>query len=434
MSLPKQCEHWSDLKAAYRLLSNARADPHAMQRPHRTLTRASCVGQGVILAVEDKSEIDLTTREKITGLGQIGNGHGRGLIQHSTLAVRPGGELMGVLDQHWFARIDVPEGETRTQKLERWQESDVWADAIKRVGASPEGCRLVHVMDREGDCFPTIAACDAAKVGFVIRAARDRNVEDKSDKLFSWTRALPVIGAKTVEVRATPPSRNAPARRARKADLSIRVGEVTLDRPGLRPGRFEPRRVFVVYAWEEHPPAGEYVQQVEWLLVTSEPATDAADAERIMSWYANRWVIEEWHRVLKEGCKLEQSQLDEADDVRRLAAILSVVAVRMLQMRDLAGMNTAQGAAADPRADDPAALRNFVPKGWLLIVGKLAGQDPAELTPRTFWLTIAKKGGYPARRRDGRPGWKAIWRGWYDIALMVRGAELVLPDAEPRCG
>jgi len=149
-----------------------------------------------------------------------------------------------------------------------------------------------------------------------------------------------------------------------------------------------------------------------------------------------RWLIEEWHRVEKTGCRLETSQLKTAEGIKRWAALVAVAAIRLLQLRDLA--QTAVGDQAEEPAspaNQPAALQELVPRTWLLIVARLAKRDAETLTPRQFWLTIAKRGGFIGRKRDGQPGWMTIWRGWYDVMMMVQGAELLSPAPQPRsCG
>ena len=106
--------------------------------------------------------------------------------------------------------------------------------------------------------------------------------------------------------------------------------------------------------------------------------------------------------------------------MQRLAAIKGIIAVRMLQLREL----------AQSAGDQPFQLQQAVPSTWLRVVAALAAVPPPTLTPRQFWLTIAMQGGYPARRRDPRPGWKVLWRGWSDIQRMVQGVDLM----EQRCG
>lgn len=116
----------------------------------------------------------------------------------------------------------------------------------------------------------------------------------------------------------------------------------------------------------------------------------------------------------------------------RLAALVAIMAAWLMQLRDMAQVAVkAESDDASSPANRPQALQSVVPKTWLLIVAKLAKRDPQELTPRQFWLTIAKKGGFLARKHDGQPGWITIWRGWYDIMLMVQGAELLgVPTAQ----
>ena len=109
-----------------------------------------------------------------------------------------------------------------------------------------------------------------------------------------------------------------------------------------------------------------------------------------------------------------------------VAAIAAAVAVRLLQLRDLA-----RGRAAS----DAQALRACADPLWIKVVALLAGLEAAVLTPQEFWQTIARKGGFIGRKRDGMPGWKVIWRGWYDISQMVRYAEVLQSHSPPQnCG
>ncbi len=117
------------------------------------------------------------------------------------------------------------------------------------------------------------------------------------------------------------------------------------------------------------------------------------------------------HLFTRCGEQVEHASLAVLPD----GTVLGVVGVRLLNLRDEAESN---------RCDEASALREQTPAMWIQIVGKLAKQPATSLTPRQFWLAIARRGGFLARKRDGRPGWKVIWRGWYDIHQMVLGAEL----------
>ena len=427
-SLPKACDDWADLKAAYRFLSNPRVRPEAIQTPHRRQTRARCADHPIVLVVQDLTELDFTRRKKVRDLGEIGDGRGRGLLQHTSLAVTPQREVLGILHQQWMIRPEPPEGETRTQRLARVKKSDVWPDAVQAIGAPPPSTRFIHVADRESDCFEMMQACEDHGVGFLLRAQHDRCVEGDTDKLWSVMTHQAVQDRRTLDLPATA------KRRARKAKLTLQFAKVALDPPKQDRRFTESRSVWVVRVGEVHPPKD--VEPIEWMLLTSEPTETVEQAWQGVEWYRCRWLIEEFHKALKSGCRLEASQLDDGADIQRLAAILSVTAVRLLQLRGLADRSRETAAQQTPQ-EQAASLRRCVPWLWIVVVARADKKNPTDphtLTPLEFWLRVARKGGYIGRRSDGRPGWSTIWKGWYDFMLMFQGAELMASPIPPGCG
>lgn len=247
-------------------------------------------------------------------------------------------------------------------------------------------------------------------------------------KLWARLAVEPACGERSVTVGEQRNGLGRITRRGRAARVAVRVASVRLaSTPACRGGAAS-IAVTAVHLSEIDPPPD--AEAIDWMLLTSEPVAGFDDAMRIIDIYQRRWVIEEWHRALKQGCRLEHTQLDDADALRRLAAVLGPVAVRLLQLRD----------AADPdrsphTADDPAALQRTTPPIWVALVAALAHADPATLTPRRFYLAIARHGGWLGRKHDGRPGWLTVWRGWSKVALMVRGAELMQTNPPPSgCG
>ena len=427
-SLPKQCDDWGELKAAYGLLHHPNVTPDQIQSAHRQRVCETCQSHLLILAVQDTTELDFTQHVTVTGLGPIGDGGGRGLLQHSTLAVTPDGVLLGVLHQIVRTRVPVPQGETRRQRRARPKESDFWHESVEAVGTLGLRPRVVHVVDRGGDDFSMMVSCRNHGTGFLARAQHDRCVNGNADKLWSSMQRQPTAGLRDIPV----PARK--GQRARVARLTVHFAPVQLEPPKGDPRFKESLDAWSVYLVETNPPAG--VKPVEWMLVTSEPVNTFADACERADWYCRRWIIEEWHKAEKTGCRLEASQLKDAEAIRCLAALVAVVAVRLIQLRDLA--QTAEDTASgDPEAPThrPEALQAVVPRSWLIAVAHLAKCRPDELTPRAFWRTIAKRGGFIGRKSDGRPGWQTIWRGWYDVMMMVQGIELGgVPPAEETYG
>lgn len=422
-SLPDRHESWGDIKAAYRFLNNPKVTPEGIQSTHRQQVRRLCSSHPVVLAVEDGSELDYTAHHSVEGLGFVGGGIGRGLLQHSTLAVTTEGHLLGILHQIWWKRVRKPKGEKRRQRQARARESDLWADSIRAIGSVGPNTRLVHVTDRGGDCYETMHAAYAAGEGFLIRAKHDRYVNDSMEHLWGFMERQAVAGTRIVQVPARPAKGKRSAQPARTARLAVRYAEFQVPPPRNDPRFKDPLPAWAVYVVELDPPVG--VEPVEWMLLTSERVEDLDQANTRVDWYTYRWRIEEWHKAEKTGCRLEASQLKTAEALERLAALTAVVAVRLIQLRELAQAATEPAVPTqESLSDQPAALQNLVPRDWILVVSHLAKCRPESLTPRQFWLALARRGGFIGRKSDGLPGWQTIWKGWADVMSLVQGMEI----------
>jgi hypothetical protein len=438
MSLPKLLPDWSDLFAAYRLLSNMSVQPRSIVEAHLQHTRQLAMGCAVVLDIQDDTQLDFTTRSDVEGLGLIGDGHGRGLLQHSGLAVIPdSGQVLGLLDVSWHSIQPVKEKETRRQRQSRWTATDVWQETAQRIGTWAADSMLVHVGDRGADVFRFMNQSRKLNHHFVVRAVHDRHVDktavDKNEPALSrrlWDKLATqnVLGQITVSVGTQRDGNGKIKRKGRQATLNIRSAPVSVPPPVNDPRTKDeqPLDLWAIYLSESNAPEGQ--EPIEWMLLTSLGAQTLEQATQLIGYYTWRWKIEEWHRCLKQGCRIEQSQLDHAMDLQRLAAIQSVLAVRLLQLRDLADAQqqpqptTTKASAATQKAN--RILQQYVPALYLLIVAQLAKVPTDQLTPQLFLLTIAKRGGYLNRKHDHRPGWIVLWRGWTDIVQMAQGAEL----------
>ena len=418
-SLPKQCRGWGDLKAAYRLLNHPQVRPEQLTAVHRECTRQQAQPRSVVLCVQDTTDLDYTCRTGVRGLGKLGDGGGRGFRQHTGLAVSEDGKVLGILYQKWFLPCEPQAGETRRQRQARWSEPDVWGDIARGIGVWPRPSRLIHVGDRHSDVFRFMSICRESGHGFLARAMHDRYLAD-GERLWERLGRQPAAYVRTVAVGTQRTGGNQVKRAGREASVTVRYAPVVLPPPAHDPRtrKCDPIAAWAIYVLEEDPPPGE--APLEWMLLSSESVESNADAEGCLQWYCHRWKIEEWHRALKEGCRPERSQLDDVEDLQRLAALMGIIAVRLVQLRDLADADC-------PEANNPVALQQAAPPVWIKVVSRLGGVPPEALTPRDFLLTIARRGGYLGRKHDARPGWKVIWQGWYDIERMVEGVELMQP-------
>ena len=190
-------------------------------------------------------------------------------------------------------------------------------------------------MDREADFLDLFVEqrAHAPHVELLVRAKVNRVVAKdttpEGDKvvrrLFDEVRNAPARGTCTVEVgrlsARVKASKQAPnnTRPARLAETTLRYEPVALPCP-----QAPPVELWMVHAREERPPAK--AEPLEWFVLTTMPVTSADDATRILQWYALRWRIEDYFRILKSGCKVEELQHHSAERLERTIAIKMVIA------------------------------------------------------------------------------------------------------------
>src|SRR6266567_3937929 len=182
-SLPAQMHTWKETKALYRLLDEPDVTFAALMQPHMQQTREQATSSSVVLLVQDTTDIDLSHRGKISGVGQIGNERGRGFFVQTVLALRPQTrEVLGCMAQEPFVRIPAPQGEQRYQRRKReTRETDVWMRQVQSKRIPDAGSMWVHVGDRGADMFPFFQACRTTQTHFLVRAGKSRRVQQDED-------------------------------------------------------------------------------------------------------------------------------------------------------------------------------------------------------------------------------------------------------------
>jgi hypothetical protein len=413
-SLPDQTEHWADLKAAYRLFDTDAVTFEAVATPHWERTR-NC-GPDRWLILNDTSEIDFGGRRQITGVGPVGSGSGRGFLLHNAMMVHAAsGAVQGLAGQDLFLRKPKPQDESRTQRRKRDRESQVWGRVIEAIGPPPPDAQFVHVMDRGADDFEVFCRTQNQGCDWVIRLkSLHRRVRDREGN----ERFLDdVLGEAAPSCCFALSLRARPGQAARTAHLEVSYARVTILVPrqpadSLKALAPEPVEGCVVQVREVNPPKG--VEPIDWVLFTSLDVETSGAAIEIIGYYEARWMIEEFHKGLKTGCNIERRQLKTGERLAPLVALMSIQAVRLLQLK------------AKARAEPSRPTAELVPGRYIRLLERCRKLAPGSLCEvRDFFRALAKLGGFLGRKGDGEPGWQTIWRGWEKLYGMIRGAELV---------
>jgi hypothetical protein len=189
--------------------------------------------------------------------------------------------------------------------------------------------QVVVCGDRESDLYELYDQIQAVpkNVHLLVRGQHDRCLSDGT-RLRETLSNLPVGGGLSVEV----PRRA--GRPARTATVELRWQEVQLQPPAVALKKsWPPLSVYALLAREVGAPAG--VEQMDWLLLTTWPVTTLKLARRLVRWYALRWGIECWHKVLKVVCGVERRQMKSAQALERALALDMIVASRVLLLTRL---------------------------------------------------------------------------------------------------
>jgi hypothetical protein len=417
-TLPQAFPQWAELKAAYRFFGQQGVSFEQVIAPHLERTRRECQQSGEYLLIEDTTYLDYSNHPATQDLGVIGDGAGRGFELHSALAIRveawtleqrPEGMLVGLFDQRCRTPRPAPEGETRGERLRRPRKSQSWGAGIKLVGHPPSGSHWIYIADRESDFYEPMRICQDHGVDFVIRACQDRRLAGEAGHLQEALAKAPALGRTTVEVRARG------GQPARTAIVELRSVRVDLDGP-WRPGGRQPPLldIGVVEVREADVPEG-VEKPLRWVLLTSLPCATWAEAQRVVGRYTARWWVEEYHKALKTGAGVEESQLERGYRLEPLIAVLAVVAVRLLSTKML----------ARSRPDSFEAAEGFGPE-MLNILEKKIGKPKGGWTNQNVLVATARLGGFLARKHDGMPGWQTIWRGWQRLMWMCEGVAALI--------
>jgi hypothetical protein len=366
-----------------------------------------------VLVIHDATELDYSSLASLAlELGQIGEGHGRGYICHNVLAVDAAtGEVLGLLDQILHRRDEVPDDETLAEHRDReTRESLLWVKGTAQLPGNPQ---LIDVADQGAGTFEFLEHELNSGRRFVIRDGKTRKVyaghsrQGRQQYLRPYAQSLPELGRFTMDVQAQK------GRKARTpAGFVVRGGAVLVLPPHARYGHHgrEPLPLYVVCVSEVKPPKGE--KAIEWLLLTNEPVRTLADAQRVVEWYERRWIIEEYHKGMKTGCGIEDLQFTAVERLEPAIALLSAVALTLLNLRD---------ASRRPDAHTRRATAVVADEYVELLSLWRHGKTRPGWTIHDFFYALARLGGHQNRKRDHRPGWLVLWRGWSKLQLMLDG-------------
>ena len=421
---------WPSVKGYYRMIDHPDETAVTMEnilKPHRERTIRRMMAQNTVLCIQDGCTLNYSSLSQCEGLGVIATNQtgaqSMGLNLHSTFVVNPKGLPLGILRAECLAREAKSKEDKRPAASIPIEEKKTysWIQSLRdcmEISRKMPYTKVISVTDREADFYELF---DEQRknpcVDLLVRAKHNRAITG-GDKLFSAVEESPVCGRLSITVgrKSARPKKSkqkaSPKRLGRTAEVSLQYKSVELRSPDGDDVNNVPITLTIVHVVEDNPPEGE--EGIEWFLLTTVKVESAKDAEKCLRWYCLRWRIEDWHRVLKSGCRIEDAAHKTAERLKRAIAINLVIGWRIMLMT-LLGRETPELSAE--------VLFSTIEIEVLSAFAKKKGLPPPDNLGSAVQL-VAKIGGYLGRRSDPPPGHQLMWQGYSYLQLMCEGYAL----------
>jgi hypothetical protein len=390
-------------KAAYRMIGNEEFTKESILSAHRnaTNTRNNQTNNNILLAVQDTMAVNYDSHKKMVGLGYNCD-KSLGINVHSCLLITPDGVTIGLVDQNTNTRQTNKDPHSSHEKQQRKiqdKESGRWLQTMQTAqNNAPEGTKLVHIADREGDIYEYYNIALNTKQSFIIRAKHDRLTPEGTHIWEEVVRSKPRGQIKLLVAKNSKSQTE-----EREAILTLRYITIKIQKPQNRTEPELPSELTVnlVNVVEEDPPDG--VNPIEWMLTTNLEINSCEDALLVVDYYRQRWKIERFHFVLKSGCRIEGLQQHSVDRLEMMVLLYSLISVHIMLLTYLSRLYP-----------DLSCELLFSQSEWKLLYR--AAKRTSVAPEKAFSMAdairfVAALGGFVGAPSDGLPGLKVVWLG-----------------------
>ncbi|MGF6969486.1 hypothetical protein OKW43_006581 [Paraburkholderia sp. WC7.3g] len=425
-TIPFACQDWAATKAAYRFLSNDRVSEQDILSGHfQASADRFKATPGPILVLQDTTTFSYQReRPELVGYtGKTSVQHGRhgllrpltqcGILMHSSLVVTAEGLPLGLAAVKFWTRHKFK----GTAALKRHinptrvpieqKESYRWLENMRQSTALlGDPVRCIHVGDRESDIYELFCTAHELSTYFLVRTCVDRLAGDGQHTIAHEMEQVKVKGLHRVEIRD---AKGRPA----TVTLELRYQRITVLPPIGKQNRYPALQLTAIHAHERDVPPGR--AGIEWKLLTNLPVQSRAQAIEKLDWYAMRWKIETFHKILKSGCKAEDSKLRTADRLANLISIFCILSWRIFWLTMI--------SRCAPQASSETV---FTSTEIELLERLIPNLPPTAQGPPLLrnLIRVARLGGYLARANDAPPGNTVMWRGMQRLTDIQLGYEL----------
>jgi hypothetical protein len=318
----------------------------------------------------------------------------RGILMHSSLAVTLEGLPLGLAAVKFWSRKQFKGCNALKRKINPTRvpiaekESYRWLENLRQSTAllhRPQDC--VHIGDRESDIYELFCLADELGTNFLVRICVNRLAENGEVTIAEEMKRAAVKGRHTIRAQTK-------SGETYSAELVIKYESLQLLPPIGKQKDYPALTLTVIHAMEVGQPRGR--EKIVWKLLTNLPVTSLPSAIEKLDWYALRWKIEVFHKILKSGCKAEHSKLRSSERLVNLIAIFCIIGWRIFWLTMLQRI--------EPKLSPAIALNPTELKLLDELVKTKPRSRRKKVTVSAYLLKVAKLGGYLARASDPPPG------------------------------
>lgn len=432
-SVVKACKDTASIEGAYRFIENDSIDPKAIAQAGFESTALKCEKLKLVLALEDTTGLSFK-HDMCKELGDFSASRNeackaRSLYEHSILALNAETEtVVGLAHQQSYIRNRLPKelknsGSKRARQPRESKESYRWEESSTVLDETfTRTDNIIHVCDREADAYEYIDQQIENDRRFIVRAQYNRKLvlpDGNTAKLKDLMDTPAVLEQDVKIIQKGKGKGNKKNRPAKVVKVGISYHQVVMSKTHDADASVKDKRTLNLVVCREINPADEG-SQLCWLLYTNEAINSIKDAQQIIRFYELRWRIEEFHKTWKtDGTQVEKLRLQTRANTERLATILAFVAIRLMQLKEL--------AENKEEAKQQSCEEVFSPLEWKMLWKETQNTDLPDTPPSLYWAyyALAKLGGWYDSKRTGCVGQVAIWDGWKELMLMIKGYRLM---------
>ena len=439
LSIPGALETRRELEAGYRFFDNEDVTPERILHTHgqRTIERILC--EKTCLLVQDTTELELTRpHQQVAGAGPLSANSRRGAYLHPLVAYTPAKLNLGTVWHKSWAREAIDTERTAKEKskyLERVpienKESYRWLEGQREAQRIAELCadtQCILICDSEADIYEVFSEPRQTSHGrpleLLIRGCQDRATDIEGKSILDIARESDAIHSIVIDVSGREGKtklengRRGRSRLARTTNVEVRVCRVTLRPPWRLDRKLPPVTIQVVLVEEASPPEGE--DAISWMLLTTLPIDTLDQVLTVVNHYCCRWPIENYFKILKSGCRVEERQFETLSRELNAVAVYMIVAWRIQLFCHL--------GRECPEMDCTVLFEESEWKAVYIVATK---KTPPEQPPsiNAMIRLVASLGGYVSRKNT-HPGIQTLWIGMQRMRDLATGYDAFGPKSK----